>query len=282
MLLSTAQMLQQARRNHYAVGAFNVYTLEGARAMVSAAEEAASPAILQVLPSALKLGGTALIALCLEASRSAAVPLSVHLDHCRSGATIDAALAAGISLVMVDGSHLPLDRSLALTRRVTERASRQGSSAEAELGRLAGTEDGMTVAQREARLTDTAQARTFVEETGVHALAVCIGNLHGAYPTLPDLDFDRPAAIAEQVRIPLVLHGTSGLPDTMITRVVDLGVGKFNINTELRDACMAAGGAYLAAGEKRELVERMQVEINAMKQVVLSTIALFGSPGKAS
>jgi tagatose 1,6-diphosphate aldolase GatY/KbaY len=111
---------------------------------------------------------------------------------------------------------------------------------------------------------------------------VCIGNVHGAYHAPPQLDFKRLAAIADRVRIPLVLHGTSGLPDAMITRAVALGVCKFNVNTELRSAVMDAGAAYFADAGKPELVERMQVEISAIRHPVLSRIALFGSAGKAS
>lgn len=281
MLVSTAQLLQQARQGHYAVGAFNVYTLEGVQAVVSAAEESHSPAILQLLPKALELGGTALIALCLEAARAGSVPLSVHLDHCSSADTIEKALDAGISSIMADGSGLPFDRNLAFTRRMADLAISRGKSVEAELGRLSGSEDGMTVDQREARLTDPAQAVAFVDQTGVQALAVCIGNVHGVYRKPPQLDFERLAAIADRVRIPLVLHGTSGLPNAMITRAVDLGVCKFNVNTELRKAGITAGIAYSTGTDEPELVERMQVEINAMINPVVSKIALFGSTGKA-
>ena len=282
MIVPTEQLLQHARQGRYAVGAFNVYTLEGVRAVVSAAEESNSPAILQILPKALELGGTALIALCLEAARTAGVPLSVHLDHCSSADTIDKALDAGVSSIMADGSGLPFDRNLAFTRRMADLAKSRGKSVEAELGRLSGSEDGMTIDRREACLTDPAQAEVFVGQTGVHALAVCIGNVHGVYHAPPLLDFERLAAIADRVGIPLVLHGTSGLPDAMITRAVALGVCKFNVNTELRSAGMDAAAAYLAGAHKPELVERMQVEVNAMRQPVLYKIGLFGSAGKAS
>jgi tagatose 1,6-diphosphate aldolase GatY/KbaY len=282
MLVPTEQLLHHARQDRYAVGAFNVYTLEAVRAVVSAAEESRSPAILQILPKALELGGTALIALCLDAARTAGVPLSVHLDHCSSADTIETALEAGISSIMADGSGLPYDRNLAFTRQMVDLALARGKSVEAELGRLSGSEDGMTVARRDACLTDPAQAEMFVGQSGVHALAVCIGNVHGAYHAPPQLDFKRLAAIADRVRIPLVLHGTSGLPDAMITRAVALGVCKFNVNTELRSALMDAGAAYFAEAGKPELVERMQVEISAIRHPVLSRIALFGSAGKAS
>jgi tagatose 1,6-diphosphate aldolase GatY/KbaY len=282
MLVSTESLLNQARQGHYAVGAFNVYTLEGILAVTGAAAATRSPAILQVLPRALEIGGETLIAACLEASRRASVPLSVHLDHCRSEAVIHKALDAGISSVMADGSYLPYEKNLAFTRQIAERAAASGKSVEAELGCLAGSEDGITVEHREASLTDPDQAAEFVKATGVQALAVCIGNVHGKYHSPPQLDFERLAAIAGRVDVPLVLHGTSGLPDAMITRAMLLGVCKFNVNTELRKACLAAGGAYLADADQPELVDRMQVEIRAMQATVISKIRLFGSEGKAT
>ncbi len=282
MLIPTVQLLHQARQNHYAVGAFNVYTLEGVRAVVSAAEQAHSPAILQLLPKAIELGGRALIACCLEAAREAVVPMSVHLDHCSSEATITTALTAGVSSIMADGSHLPFERNMDFSRRMAVLATSMGKSVEAELGRLSGTEDGITVDEREACLTDLGQAAAFVDGTGVHAIAVCIGNVHGRHDSPPQLDFDRLAAIADRVSIPLVLHGTSGLPDDMITRAVALGVSKFNINNELRGSGIAAGGMYMLVTEKPELVDRMQTEIDAMKHPVISKTVLLGSAGKAS
>lgn len=282
MLVPTDHLLQTARQRGYAVGAFNVYTLEGIRAVVAAAEAARSPAIVQVLPAALTVGGMPLIAAGLEAARRAHVPLSVHLDHCTAASTIEAALAAGISSVMADGSHLPFAENLDFTRKIVDLAATVGKSVEAELGRLSGTEDGIRVDSREASLTDAAQAADFVARTGVHALAVCIGNVHGAYHQPPRLDFDRLAAIAERVAIPLVLHGTSGLPDAMIVRAVALGVSKFNVNTELRKACLKAGGAYLAGTARPELVERMQIEIAAMIEPIRAKMALFGSVDRAA
>ena len=283
MRVPTELLLTEARQNRYAVGAFNVYTLEGIRAVTLAAEQTGSPAILQVLPRALAIGGPALIAACLEAARRALVPMAVHLDHCSDEKTIMAALEAGMSSVMADGSHLPYDENVAFTRKIARRAAANGQSVEAELGRLSGSEDGLTVAQREARLTDPDQARAFVAATGVHALAVCIGNVHGSYRIPPHLDFDRLTAIADRVAVPLVLHGTSGLPDELITRAVDTGVCKFNVNTELRQACLSAGRNYLRrAEEKAELVARMAAEIEAMKAPVIAKIDLFRSQAKAS
>ena len=282
MLIPTNQILQEARRRGYAVGAFNVYTLEGVRAVVSAAELSSSPAIWQVLPTALDVGGTPLITASLEAARHSAVPMSVHLDHCDAPPIIERALKAGVSSVMADGSSLPFEDNLSFTHRMAILAASMGKTVEAALGRLSGDEDGISVEKREARLTDAVQAADFVTATGVHALAVCIGNVHGTYREPPKLDFDRLSAIVEKVSIPLVLHGTSGLPDAMIAQAVATGVSKFNVNTELRKACLKAGGAYLAETAKPELTERMRIEIAAMIPPVRSKMASFGSEGKAA
>jgi tagatose 1,6-diphosphate aldolase GatY/KbaY len=280
MLVSTTKLLKDAQTGGYAIGAFNVYTLEGVRAVTSAAESLKSPVMLQVLPSALALGGRPLIALCLEACRTASVPMAVHLDHCTSEEVISMALVAGISSVMADGSHLAYAENVAFTQQITTAAHAQGKSVEAELGRLSGTEDGLTVAAYEARLTDPDQAEDFVNRTAVDALAVCIGNVHGRYSQPPELDFDRLTALRQCLSIPLVLHGTSGLPDDLIVQAIARGVCKFNVNTELREAGMQATEMYLKTSNKRELVDLMTAVIEAMQAPVMEKIKLFGSSGK--
>jgi len=205
-------LLRAANEGHYAVGAFNVYNLEGVLAVIRAAAAARSPAMLQVHPAALHHGGPPLLALCLAAAREASVPVAVHLDHASSAADIRTALAAGVPSVMADGAHLPYEANVAFTREMVALAREHGAGVEAELGRLSGTEDGLTVPEYEARLTDPAQAAAFVAATGVDALAVCIGNVHGRYRRAPVLDWERLAAIKAAVPVPLVLHGASGLP----------------------------------------------------------------------
>lgn len=281
MLTATDQLLIRAQRDGYAVGAFNVYTLEGVRAVTAAAEALESPVMLQLLPRALEIGGLPLVAACREACRRAAVPMALHLDHCASEAIIAAALESGISSVMADGSHLAYEANVAFTAGVVARARRQGRAVEAELGRLSGSEDGLTVAAYQACLTDPDQALDFVRRTGVDALAVCIGNVHGRYPGPPELDFQRLAALRRQLPIPLVLHGTSGLPDAMIRRAIELGVCKFNVNTELREAGLAATRTYMSASGTQELVGLMDAVIQAIQSPVMAKIRLFGSAGRA-
>lgn len=281
MLVSTTDLLRDAQAGSYAVGAFNVYNLEGVRAVVGAATAEESVAILQLHPQALAYGGRGLLALCLEAAREAAVPLAVHLDHSSSAAAIRQALAAGISSVMADGSHLPYEQNVAFTREMTSLAHAAGRAVEAELGRISGTEDGLTVAAREARLTDPARAADFVARTGVDALAVCIGNVHGPYHRPPELDFARLEAIRHAVAVPLVLHGTSGLPDEMIQRAMALGVAKFNVNTELREAYLSALRHNLDERAAIDLLALMAGAVAAMQAVVAGKLRLFRSSGRA-
>lgn len=281
MLSATYALLQAARDGGYAVGAFNVYNLEGVRAVVAVAETVGSPVILQVHPAALGHGGRPLLALCLAAAREARAPVAVHLDHCPNEAGIRTALAAGLSSVMADGSHLPYDDNVTFSRRMVALAHSRGATVEAELGRLAGTEDGLTVEAYEARLTDPAQAVDFVGQTGVDALAVCIGNVHGAYRSAPRLDFERLAAIRQAVGVPLVLHGASGLPAGMIGEAIALGVCKINVNTELRHAFLSALTAGLADADPPDLLRLLQGAGRAMEEVVAAKLRLFGSIGQS-
>jgi tagatose 1,6-diphosphate aldolase GatY/KbaY len=281
MLTSTFDLLQQAAQGHYALGAFNVYNLEGALAVVNAAQATRSPAILQIHPSAFEYGGAALVALCLQSARDASVPMSVHLDHSTSADAIRFALDAGMTSIMADGSHLAYDENVAFTRAMVELTRARAGFVEAELGRLAGTEDGLTVAEYEARLTDPGQAPEFVAQTRIDALAVCIGNVHGKYRGEPRLDFARLAAIRDVVSVPLVLHGASGLSRDLVRRSIELGVRKFNVNTEVRGAYIESLKAKLKLPKTPDLIDLMRDAIQAMQTVVAEKLELFDSIGKA-
>jgi tagatose 1,6-diphosphate aldolase GatY/KbaY len=279
MLTPTLTLLHGAEAGGYAIGAFNVYNLEGAKAVVGAAEAERSPAMLQVHPSALAYGGAPLIALCLAAARGAGVPIAVHLDHSSAAEDIRAALEAGAGSIMADGSHLDYAANIAFTREMAGLAHARAAAVEAELGRLSGNEDGLTVAEYEAKLTDPAQAAAFLEATGADLLAVCIGNVHGRYRGEPRLDFERLSAIRRAVAAPLVLHGASGLPAEQVERAIALGVRKFNVNTEVREAYLAALKAGLAATQPPDLIELLSGAVAAMQVVVVEKLRLFGSAG---
>lgn len=280
MLSSTIELLHTARRNAYAIGAFNIYNLEGVRAVVEAAEAFESPAMLQLHPSALSYGKSPLVALCLEAARSAKVPIAVHLDHSTSANDIQAAITAGMNSIMANGSALPYEDNLTFTREMTALAHRSGVVVEAEIGRISGTEDGLTIAEKEAKMTDPSEAAEFVQATQVDALAVTIGNVHGKYHSAPKLDFQRLVAIRKSVAVPLVLHGASGLPEAMINQSIQLGVCKFNVNTEVREAYLEGikSGSSLSSPDLLAVMEQVIV---AMQSVISAKLQLFGSAGKA-
>jgi tagatose 1,6-diphosphate aldolase GatY/KbaY len=181
---------------------------------------------------------------------------------------------------MADGSHLPYAENLAFTKAMTQLAHAKGAVVEAEIGRISGTEDGLSVAEKEAKMTDPIQAVEFVKATGVDALAVTIGNVHGEYKSEPRLDFDRLATIRAAVDVPLVLHGASGLPPAMINQSIQLGVCKFNVNTEVRQAYVKDLSQSLNAPTLRDLMEVMQSAIAAMQTVVTDKLTLFGSVNK--
>ncbi|XP_027357989.1 uncharacterized protein LOC113867134 isoform X3 [Abrus precatorius] len=279
-LTSTKEILKNAERGGYAVGAFNVYNLEGVEAVVSAAEEEQSPAILQIHPSALKQGGIPLVACCISAAEQASVPITVHFDHGTSKQDLVEALELGFSSVMVDGSHLSFNENAAYTKFISLLAHSKDMLVEAELGRLSGTEDDLTVEEYEARLTDVNMAQKFIDETGIDALAVCIGNVHGKYPASgPNLRFDllkELHALTLKKGVFLVLHGASGLTEELVKECINLGVRKFNVNTEVRKAYMDS-----LITPKNDLVHVMASAKDAMKTVVAEKMHLFGSAGRA-
>ncbi|KAJ0668284.1 putative fructose-bisphosphate aldolase [Helianthus annuus] len=280
-LSSTKELLADAERGGYAVGAFNVYNLEGIEAVIAAAEEQKSPAILQIHPGALKQGGTPLVACCISAAEQATVPVTVHFDHGSSKQELMEVLELGVDSVMVDGSHLPLKENISYTKYISSLAHAKGMAVEAELGRLSGTEDDLTVQDYEAKLTDVNQAQEFIDETGIDALAVCIGNVHGKYPASgPKLRLDllkNLYELASKNGIFLVLHGASGLPKELVQDCIKLGVRKFNVNTEVRQAYMD-----ILKSPQTDLVHVMAAAKEAMKAVIADKMHLFGSAGKAN
>lgn len=238
-LVNTKEMLLDAQRNHYAIGAFNVENMEMMQAVIAAAEAERLPVILQTTPSTLKYASTAVYAAMATAmAGKATVPVAMHIDHGSSFALCQQGAQDGYTSLMIDGSKLSLDDNIALTRQVVEMAagSSQAPTVEAELGRLGGKEDDLEVKEGEDLSTDPEEAVRFVTETGVDSMAVAIGTAHGFYKGTPKLDFTRLAELRDAVSVPLVLHGSSGVPDEDVRRAISLGVCKVNFATELRVA----------------------------------------------
>ncbi|MCF6191623.1 MAG: class II fructose-bisphosphate aldolase [Candidatus Hydrothermae bacterium] len=269
MLTTLRELLQEAEAHNQAVRAFNVYNLESAQAVLQAAEALDAPVILATSEKALRYGGwRELGALLRTMAERARVPVALHLDHGSSVESVLLALRHGWSSVMLDGSHLPYEENVALTREAVRVAHAVGVSVEGELGEIAGIEDDRAVDEQRARLTDPEQARAFVKATGVDALAVAVGTSHGAYKYrgTPRLDLERLADIHARVPVPLVLHGASGVPETLVQEAHDLGmdigdprgvpddllreavrrgIRKVNTDTDLRLAFTVAVRRYL-------------------------------------
>ena len=278
-----SSLLERARKDGYAIGAFNANNLEIVQGIVEAAEEMEAPVILQASQGAIKYAGLDyIVAMVRAAAEKVKVPVALHLDHGTSFEQAVQCIRAGFSSVMYDGSKLPLEENIAATLAVVKVARAVGVSVEAELGRIGGTEDDISVSDREATMTVTEEAQEFVARNGVDALAVALGTAHGVYKGEPKLDFDRLKAIADLVDVPLVLHGASGVPDEAIKRAISLGICKVNIDTNLRQAFVAAIVRVLSEkpGEidPRKLLGPAR---EALKQVVKEKISLFGSAGRA-
>lgn len=236
-LVPMADILNKANEEGYAVGGFNINNMEFLQGIIWAAEETKSPLILQTSEGALRyIGMDYVIGMVEAATKNTTIPVALHIDHGSSFESIMECIRNGYSSVMIDGSHYPFEENIELTRKVVEAAHAVGVTVEAELGQLGGVEDDVSVDDEDATLTDPDQALEFVEKTGVDALAVAIGTAHGVYKGEPELDFDRLKAIKEKIKMPIVLHGASGVSEADVKKAVSLGVNKVNVNTDFQQA----------------------------------------------
>ncbi|WGU94187.1 class II fructose-1,6-bisphosphate aldolase [Paenibacillus dendritiformis] len=277
------EMLQRALKENYAVGQFNINGLLWVQAILQAAEEVRSPVILAASDRLIEyLGGFATIASMVKTVKEEleiTVPVALHLDHGTSFSRCVQAIDAGFSSVMYDGSHLPIQDNIANTHKVTAYAHAHGVSVEAEVGSVGGMEDGLVGGIRYA---DQSECERLVREAGVDALAPALGSVHGKYQGEPVLGFKEMQAIAEAVRIPLVLHGASGIPLPQLKRAIDLGHAKVNYNTELVTAWAEAVRTVME--ENPSLCEPraiMKPAKEALIAKVKEKIKELGSAGKA-
>lgn len=283
MLVTGKELLDHANKHGYAVGAFNINNMEIVQAIIEAAEETNSPVILQASQGGIKYAGIEYItALGKVAAEKAKVPVALHLDHGTDFDQVMLCIRYGFTSVMIDGSKHPLRENIELTKKVVDVAHAVGVSVEAELGKIGGTEDDITVDELEATFTDPDEAKIFVEETGVDSLAIAVGTAHGVYKGEPKLDFDRIRKIKELVGIPLVLHGSSGVPADSIKKAIEAGINKINIDTDLRIAFTKAMKDFLRENpdniDPRKILTPAR---KAMKEVIKEKMILFGSSGRA-
>jgi len=281
-LVSSKQMLIDAQQGHYAIAAFNIHNLETLKAVVETAREERAPVILQATPGTCRYAGVNfLYAMAETAAQEADIPAALHLDH---GDDVNLALEcidSGFTSVMVDGSKLPFEQNVEMVRKVVDYARPRGVQVEAELGRVGGVEEELSVSEYEAALTEPEKAAEYVERTGVDSLAVAIGTAHGMYKGEPKLDFERLEQIRKIVAVPLVLHGCSGVPDDMVKKAVAMGICKINIATDIKIAFAGALLDYFK-DNPREVDPRKYFKpaMDAVKHVARYKIRLAGCCGK--
>ncbi|HNR66697.1 MAG TPA: class II fructose-1,6-bisphosphate aldolase [bacterium] len=304
--VSTTGLFEKALAGGYAVGAFNVNNMEIIQGIVEAAEEEKAPLILQISKGAREYARHEYLMKLIEAALQISdLPIAVHLDHGDSFELCKSCIDGGFTSVMIDGSHLPFAENIALVKKVVDYAHPRGVPVEAELGRLAGIEEHVSVSERDAIFTNPDQAQEYVERTGCDSLAVAIGTSHGAYKFKGEakLDFERLEEIQEKLPgYPLVLHGASsvlqefvaecnkyggalpgaqGVPEEMISRAAKTNVCKINIDTDLRLA-LTATIRKVFAEKPAEFDPRKYLgpARSAIKQMVKHKLRVLGAAGR--
>lgn len=282
-LVMGKELLARALREGYALAAFNIATLEMVPPLLAAAEEERAPVILQFNPGNLEHVGLEYASAAVQkVSQKATVPVVLHLDHGTGLEQSVRCLQAGFTSLMYDGTAESLERNAAVTRQICDMAHAVGIPVEGELGRLAGREADVTVSEEEASLTDPQEARWYVQETGVDSLAVAAGNAHGMTRRQAKLDLKRIERIREQVGIPLVLHGGSGIPDATVREAIARGVCKFNVATQLnRNFLEALTTMTRERPEETDLRLFLARARQGVKEAAQSKLRLFGAAGKA-
>jgi tagatose 1,6-diphosphate aldolase GatY/KbaY len=289
-IVNAKEIMLEAAKGKYAVGAFNITNLIQMEAVVEAAVDKKAPLIVQtsVKPSKF-LGRHVLVAIYRTLAEEAPIPICLHLDHCTDVEYCQQCADAGYTNLMIDASKQTYEENIRQTKEVVDYCHSVGNlSVEAELGTVSGVEDQVKVAEDEAALANPAQAAEFVERTGVDIFAPAIGTVHGVYKTKnPKVDFDRLGKINQilngsGIHTPLVVHGGTGLPEDYIKRLIEMGGAKFNVSTELKHTLLDTTYQYIA--ENRDQYDPGKVDSavkDAIRQVVGRWIDTLGSTGKA-
>lgn len=283
MLENMKDMLNKADSGKYAVPQFNINNLEWTRFILEECQELNSPVILGVSEGAIKyMGGYKTVSNLVKSLISdlnITIPVALHLDHGSSYESCVKAIDNGFTSVMIDASKYPLEENINITKQVVLYAKDKNVTVEAEIGAVGGEEDGVANELAYAKVEDAVK---LVNETNIDFLAPALGSVHGIYKGEPKLDFERMVKIHDLVKLPLVLHGGSGIPDELIKKAISCGITKININTELQIAWSKAVRSFLSENEKvydpRKIIKGGEV---AMKEMIKEKVMLFGSNNKA-
>lgn len=285
-LVNMCNMLNKAKEGKYAVGQFNINNLEWTKTILETAEKNQSPVILGVSEGAAKyMGGFDTVVGMVKGLMkylNTTVEVAIHLDHGTSFENCKAAIDAGFTSVMIDGSHHPIDENIQMTKQVVEYAHSKGASVEAEVGTVGGNEDGIIGGIKYADLNECVR---LVKEAGVDALAPALGSVHGPYQGEPVLGFVEMAAIQEATDMPLVLHGGTGIPDEKIQKAISCGTCKINVNTECQLAFNKLLREFLADEKNAKVYDPRKLLGPATKGIaaaVTEKMTVFGSVNKAN
>jgi fructose-bisphosphate aldolase class II len=282
-LVTSLEIYRNAEEGDYAVGGYECYCPEILQAQVVAAEEEQAPFIMQIYPKSLKYFGLSyFIALAKAAAHNSRVPIAIHLDHGDTFEEVVNCIRNGFTSVMIDGSDLPLEENIALTKKVVKIAHAAGVTVEAEIGKIGGRTGRISPEEAKNYMTDPKEAQILLEETKIDTLAVAVGNASGLYQKTPNLDFDRLRKIRKLTGIPLVLHGGSGIPEDMIKKAIEFGVRKINVATLLKKVFTSG---------IREMIDTNSEEIDPRKilgtaqdkvcTAIKETFGMLGCVGKA-
>lgn len=284
MLINGTALLAVANKHNFAVPAFNISDWAMFAGVMDISEEKNAPVIIAIHPDELSHIGVDLMPAIIQRAHKSSVPVTIHFDHGATYEQILLAVQSGFTSVMIDGSMLPFEENVALTRRAVEAAHAVGLSVEGELGTIGKTDDEAEDGAATIIYTDPEDAVRFVQETGVDSLAIAIGTCHGIYPSWmkPELKLDLLQEIKAKVGVPLVLHGGSNNPDAEIGESVKLGVNKINISSDIKVAYHTTMREVLADAGLREPNSIQPPSIAAMKVTAAQKIDLFDAAGKAA
>ena len=289
-IVNAKEIMVEAAKGGYAIGAFNITDLIQLEGVVDAAVEKKSPLIIQtsVAPSKF-LGKEVLVSIFRTIAESAPIPICLHLDHCTDVDYCKACADAGYTNIMIDASKQSFEENIRQTKEIVDYCHSVGNiSVEGELGTVGGVEDQIKVAEDEAQLANPEQAVEFVERTGVDIFAPAIGTAHGVYKTKnPKIDFERMATIntmlnGDGVKTPLVVHGGTGLPEDYIKKLLEAGGAKFNVSTELKHTLIDAKFEYISAHRDEYNPGKLDIFVrDAIRKAVGHWIDMLGSVGNA-
>lgn len=280
MLVNMKELLADAQKGNYAVGSFSVANMEMVLGVLQAAEELKAPVILQIAEVRLKQSPLELIGpLMVAAAKNAKTPVAVHFDHGKTVEKISQALELGFTSVMFDGSHLPLDENIEMTKQVMALAAPYGAAVEAEIGCVGGSEDGSE--DIAINCTKPQDAVRFEKETKVDALAIAIGNAHGNYKSTPHLRFDILAEVNEKTSTPLVLHGGTGISPDDFVCCSKTGIKKINIATATFDSVENSVRSCYNDKSIKGYYDLQAAEVEGAYENAKKHILIFGTDGKA-